>query len=358
MKNDKKTVKKPVEIMAKAEPNVLVSDIQKMIDETRGAVAIAVNAGLTVLYWRIGKRINTEILKGERAEYGEEILPTLSAKLTPIYGQGFKERNLARMIKFAECFSDEQILSTLSKELSWSHFVEILQVRDVLARDFYAEMCRLERWSVRILRKKISGMMFERTAIAKKPDTVIKMELASLREEDKLSPDLIFRDPYFLDFLGLKGAYQEKDLEAAILRELELFILELGVGFTFVARQKRIIVDGEDFYLDLLFYHRNLRRLVAIELKLEKFKPDHKGQMELYLRWLDKYEKKHGEDQPIGLILCAGKSDEQIELLELGKSGIRVAEYMTKLLPKEILAKKFHEAIRIARLRLENKGNK
>lgn len=160
----------------------------------------------------------------------------------------------------------------------------------------------------------------------------------------------------FLIFLGLKGAYQEKDLEAAILRELESFIMELGVGFTFVERQKRIIVDGEDFYLDLLFYHRNLRRLVAIELKLEKFKPDHKGQMELYLRWLDKYEKKPGEDQPLGLILCAGKSEEQIELLELGKSGIRVAEYMTKLLPKEILAKKFHEAIRIARLRLENKG--
>jgi len=303
-KNDEKTVRKPVKMMVKVEPNVLVSDIRKMIDEARAAVAVTVNVGLTLLYWRIGKRIKEEVLKSKRAEYGDEILPTLSAKLTPIYGKGFKERNLARMIKFAECFPNEQILSTLSKELSWSHFVEILQVRDGLAKDFYAEMCRLERWSVRILRKKISGMMFERTAIAKKPDTVIKMELASLREEDKLSPDLIFRDPYFLDFLGLKGAYQEKDLEAAILRELELFILELGVGFTFVERQKRIIVDGEDFYLDLLFYHRNLRRLVAIELKLEKFKPDHKGQMELYLRWLDKYKKSRVKINPSGLF-CA-----------------------------------------------------
>ncbi len=356
MKNNEKSVRKQVEMTAKVEPNILVSDIRKMIDETRGAVAVAVNAGLTMLYWQIGKRINTEILKGNRAEYGKEILPTVSAKLTPIYGEGFKERNLARMVKFTEYFPDEQIFSTLSRKLSWSHFVEILQVRDGLARDFYAEMCRMERWSVRTLRKKISGMMFERTAIAKEPDTVIKMELASLREEDKLSPDLIFRDPYFLDFLGLKDGYQEKDLESAILRELESFILELGVGFTFVERQKRIIVDGEDFYLDLLFYHRNLRRLVAIELKLEKFKPDHKGQMELYLRWLDKYDRKEGEEQPIGLILCAGKANEQIELLELGKSGIRVAEYMTKLLPKEILAKKFHEAIRIAHLRLENNG--
>ncbi len=356
MNSDKKTAKKPVKMTAKVESNILVSDIRKMIDETRGAVAVAVNAGLTALYWRIGKRINTEILKGKRAEYGEEILPTLSAKLVVEYGQGFSEKNIRHMVLFAERFPDQEIVSTLSRQLSWSHFKEIVYLGDELKREFYAEMCRLERWSVRTLRKKISGMMFERTAIAKKPDTVIKMELASLREEDKLSPDLIFRDPYFLDFLGLKGAYQEKDLEAAILRELELFILELGVGFTFVARQKRIIVDDEDFYLDLLFYHRNLHRLVAIELKLGKFKPGHKGQMELYLRWLDKYEKKQGEDQPIGLILCAGKSDEQIELLELGKSGIRVAEYMTKLLPKKILLKKFHKAIRIARLRLENKG--
>lgn len=354
-KDDKKIVKKPVEITAKVEPNVLVSDIRKMIDETRGAVAVAVNVGLTMLYWQIGKRINMEILKNTRAEYGKEILPTLSAKLTEDYGKGYTRSNLVRMVQFAEYFSDQKIVATLSQQLSWSHFVEIIPVKDQLVRDFYAEMCRMERWSVRTLRNKISGMMFERTAIAKQPDTVIKMELASLREEDKLSPDLIFRDPYFLDFLGLKGTYQEKDLEAAILRELESFIMELGVGFTFVERQKRIIVDGEDFYLDLLFYHRNLRRLVAIELKLEKFKPDHKGQMELYLRWLDKYEKKPGEDQPIGLILCAGKSDERIELLELGKSGIRVAEYMTKLLPKEILAKKFHEAIKIARLQLENK---
>lgn len=240
--------------------------------------------------------------------------------------------------------------------MSWSHFVEIFSIRDQLAREFYAEMCRMERWSVRTLRKKIGSMMFERTAIAKKPDTVIKMELASLREEDKLTPDLVFRDPYFLDFLGLKGSFQEKDLESAILREMEAFILELGTGFSFLARQKRIIVGGDDFYLDLLFYHRDLRRLVAVELKMEKFKPDFKGQMELYLKWLDKYDRKPGEEHPLGLILCVGKSNEQIELLELSKSGIRVAEYMTELLPKDILQKKFHESIQRARLQLENRG--
>ncbi len=331
-------------------------DIRKLIEEARGRVATYANAELTMLYWKVGERVRREILDDQRAEYGKEIVATLSGQLVPVYGDGFGQRNLARMIKFSEYFKDQQILSTLSAKLSWSHFVEILQVRDGLAREFYAEMCRLERWSVRTLRKKIDGMLYERTALSKKPDALIKMELKQLREEDKLTPDLVFRDPYFLDFLGLKGAFQEKDIEEAILRELEAFIMELGVGFTFVERQKRMIVDGDDFYLDLLFYHRGLKRLVAIELKLEKFKPDHKGQMELYLRWLDQHERKPGEEHPIGLILCAGKSDERIELLELSKSGIRVAEYMMELLPKKVLEKKFHEAIVNARLRLENKS--
>lgn len=331
----------------------LIADIRQLIESARGRVAVTVNAELTMLYWRIGQRIHKEMLRGKRAEYGEEILPTLSAKLTPMYGEGFKERNLARMIKFAEYFPIEKTVLTLSQQLSWSHFVEILAVRDQLAREFYAEMCRMERWSVRTLRRKIGSMMFERTAIAKKSNTIIKMELASLRKKDALTPDLVFRDPYFLDFLGLEGSFQEKDLESAILRDLEQFIMELGVGFTFVDRQKRIIVDGEDFYLDLLFYHRNLRRLVAIELKLDKFKPDFKGQMELYLRWLDKYERKPGEEHPIGLILCVGKSDERIELLELSKNGIRVAQYLTQLPTRKVLEEKLHQAIRLARMRLE-----
>ncbi len=335
--------------------NGMLGDIRQLIELARSRVAMTVNSELTMLYWRVGTRIHQEILKEQRAEYGIEIVPTLSAQLTKDYGQGFTRYNLSRMIQFAEYFFDEKIVATLSQQLSWSHFVEIIPVKDPLAREFYAEMCRMERWSVRTLRKKIDGMLFERTALSKKPDSLIKTELKNLREEDKLTPDLVFRDSYFLDFLGLKGAFQEKDVEEAILRELERFIMELGVGFSFIERQKRMVVDGDDFYLDLLFYHRNLKRLVAIELKLEKFKPDHKGQMELYLRWLDRHERKSGENHPIGLILCAGKSDERIELLELSKSGIRVAEYMTKLLPKNVLEKKFHETIENARLRFENK---
>jgi predicted nuclease of restriction endonuclease-like (RecB) superfamily len=239
--------------------------------------------------------------------------------------------------------------------LGWSHFVEIIPLKDELQRDFYAEMCRVERWSVRTLRQKIGGMLFERTALSRKPGELAKQELAALRDEDKLTPDLVFRDPYFLDFLGLKDTYNEKDLEAAILREMEAFILELGVGFTFLARQKRITVDDTDYYLDLLFFHRKLRRLVAIELKMGKFRAADKGQMELYLRWLEKYEQQEKEESPIGLILCAGKSEEHVELLQLERSGIRVAEYMTELPPRDLLRKKLHEAIILARARLKEK---
>jgi predicted nuclease of restriction endonuclease-like (RecB) superfamily len=262
------------------------------------------------------------------------------------------------MIRFAEAFLDEKIVNSLSTQLGWTHFRHIIALNDPLKRDFYAEMCRIERWSTRALEKKISGMLFERTALSKKPAELAKQKLTQLGEEDKLTPDLVFRDPYFLDFLGLKDTYSEKDLEMAILRELEAFILELGTGFTFVARQKRITVDDEDYYLDLLFYHRKLQRLVAIELKLGKFQPADKGQMELYLRWLEEYERQPEEDPPIGLILCASKTEEQIRLLQLDKSGIRVAAYLTELPPRKLLEKKLHEAIVLAWALLERKNEK
>ena len=256
------------------------------------------------------------------------------------------------MIRFAEAFSDFKIVSSLLRQLSWSHFLALIYLDDPLKRDFYAEMCRIERWNTRTLAKKIQSMLFERTALSRKPAKLAEMELKQLREEDKLTPDLVFRDPYILDFLGLKDTYVEKDVEAAILREMESFILELGVGFAFMERQKRITVDGDDYYLDLLFFHRRLKRLVAIELKLGDFKPADKGQMELYLRWLNKYERREEEDSPLGLILCAGKKEETVRLLDMEKSGIRVASYWTEILPKEQLEWKLHEAVLLARERL------
>lgn len=334
----------------------LFKDLRSLIIEARQDVARQVNSALVLLYWRVGKRIHQDILKEKRAEYGEQIIATLSQQLVAEFGSGFTARNLANMVRFAEVFQDEKILHTLCAKLSWSHFRLIIYLDDDLKRDFYAGMCRLEGWSVRTLEKKIAGMLFERTALSKKPEKLIREELDNLRSEDKLTPDLVFRDPYFLDFLGLKDSYSERDLEMAILRELESFILELGIGFTFIARQKRITVDNVDYYIDLLFYHRKLRRLVAIELKLDKFQAADKGQMELYLRWLEKYEQQPEEGSPIGLILCATKSEEHIKLLQLDKTGIRVAAYLTELPPRKLLQKKLHEAMLMARALLGSKN--
>jgi len=334
----------------------LYTEIRSLIETARGQIAQAVNSGLVLMYWQIGMLIRKNVLGEERAEYGKQIISTLSRQLIQEFGSGFSEKSLRRMIQFAEVFPDQKIVASLMRQLSWTHFLEIIPLNNPLQRDFYAEMCRIERWSVRTLREKISGMLYERTAISKKPAKLIKQELKSLHKEDTLTPDLVFRDPYFLNFLGLKDTYSEQDLESAILREIEAFILEFGTGFSFMDRQKRITIDGEDYYIDLLFFHRTLRRLVAIELKLDKFKAADKGQMEIYLRWLEKYEQKTGEETPIGLILCAGKSSEHIELLQLQKSGIRVAEYMTELPPRKILEKKLHQAITLAKERLAQRN--
>jgi predicted nuclease of restriction endonuclease-like (RecB) superfamily len=241
--------------------------------------------------------------------------------------------------------------------LTWTHFVALIPIKDVLAREFYAQMCRIERWSVRALRSRIDSMLFERTALSRKPAKLAEQELKALREDDQITPDLVFRDPYVLDFLGLADTYSEKDLEAAILREIESFLLELGAGFAFVARQKRITLDGDDYYIDLLFYHRRLRRLVVIELKLGEFKPADTGQVELYLRWLDRHERQAGEEAPLALILCAGAKRETVEYLDLGRSGIHVAEYLTELPPRELLARRLHEAVARARARLGREGS-
>lgn len=323
----------------------LFSDIRELVDSARNQVAKTVNFGLIMLNWHIGKRIRQDILGPERAEYGKRIIATLSQQLTQQYGKGFSREALFRMVQFADKYLDIEVVKALSEQLTWSHFVELIAIEGDLQRDFYSELCRVERWSVRILRAKVDSMLYERTALSKKPAKLAKQELAALREEDKLTPDLVFRDPYFLGFLGLKDTYSEKDLELAILRELESFLMELGTDFTFVARQKRLTIGKIDYYIDLLFYHRGLHCLVAIDLKLGKFHPADKGQMEIYLRWLEKYDMRSGENPPLGLILCGSKDYEEIELLRLENSGIRVAEYLTELPPREILEKKLHQMI-------------
>lgn len=335
----------------------LYNRIVTLIENAKRNVATKVNDEMTLLYWNIGKDITDNVLNNQKAEYGKAVIKKLSQKLTIEYGRGYSRANLFRMLKFYEYFTDFEKFSTLSRKLSWSHFVELLQVQDKIKREFYATMCANEYWSVRTLRERIGSALFERTAISKKPEETIINDLQLLSSENKMTTNLFFRDPYILDFLDLKDTYSEKDLENAIISELEKFILEMGNDFAFLARQKRITIDGEDYYIDLLFYHRKMKRLVVIELKLDKFRPEHKGQVELYLKWLDKYERAEGEESPIAIILCATKSDMMAQLLELDNSGIHVAQYLTEYVPKEIIEKKFLDSIEKAKIQLEQRKN-
>jgi len=333
------------------QPGALLTELRGLIESARQQVAQAANATLTMLYWRIGQRISVELLQKERAPYGQAIVSAVGTELTLAYGKGFTDRNLWHMKRFAEVFPDEKIVYALSTVLSWTHFRQIIYLERPLQREFYAEMCRIERWSVRTLRERIGSQLYLRSAIAKQPEAVIAAEISHLRAGGQMTPQMVFRDPYMLDFLDLPAGYSERDLEAAILRDMERFLLELGAGFTFVARQKRISVGADDFYLDLLFYNRHLRRLVAVELKLEAFQPAHKGQMELYLRWLDKYDRAAGEESPIGLILCASADAEQVELMDLNAANIRVAEYLAYIPDMTILQQQLHRAVELARER-------
>ncbi|PIR14418.1 MAG: cytoplasmic protein [Flavobacteriales bacterium CG11_big_fil_rev_8_21_14_0_20_35_7] len=338
--------------------NPLVIEIKDLIAQSREQVAVAVNSAITMLYWQIGKCINEEIEGKNRTEiYGKEIVATLWRQLSEEYGSAFSEKNLRRMMQFAKVFPESSIVVSLMQQLSWSHIKILIPIENQLKREFYIEMCKLEKWSVRTFQERINTMLYERTAISKKPELTIQNELELLKNNQQISPDLIFRDPYFLDFLGLKDTYSEKDLEDSILVELQKFIIELGSDFAFMARQKRISIDNEDYYLDLLFYHRRLKCLVAIELKLGKFEAAHKGQMELYLRWLEKFESVEGENPPIGLILCATKNQEHVELLQLESSNIKVAEYLTKLPDLKLIKQKLHQALEIAKNRINEDEN-
>ena len=336
----------------------LVNDLRKIIDSTRQRVAVGANAELTMMYWHIGERINRDVLGNQRAEYGRRIVSKVAEQLQETYGsKGFDEKSIRRMMQFAQRFPSMNIVAPLARQLSWSHFLIVMPLKDELQREFYLTMAASERWSKRTLQDKIDGMLYERTAIAQKPDEVIKAELANLRDDNTLSPDLVFKSPYFLEFIGLKNCYNEHSLEDSLVTHLEQFILELGNGFTFVERQKRMIIDGEDFYLDLLFYHRRLHRLIAIDLKLGRFKAQYKGQMELYLRWLEVHEMEPGEESPLGLLLCTEGSEEQIELLQLDKSGIKVAKYMTELPSREVLMRQIKRSLEESRELMVDKNN-
>ncbi|WP_299735469.1 PDDEXK nuclease domain-containing protein [uncultured Endozoicomonas sp.] len=337
-------------------PDPLFGEIKDLIQSAKQRAAVAVNAELTLLYWQVGQRINTEVLKGERADYGKEIITELAKQLTAAFGRGWSNKQLHHCLRFAETFPDPEIVSAVRRQLSWTHIKTLIYIDDDLKREFYYLMATQEGWSTRTLQDRMGSLMYERTMLSRKPEKTIEHDLTQLRGNGKINESFVLKDAYLLDFLGLNDTFVEKDLEDAILREMQHFLLEMGMGFTFVARQHRVLIDDDDFYIDLLFYNRNLKRLVAIELKKGNFKAEYKGQMELYLRWLDKYDRQPGEESPIGIILCAGKKQEQIELLELDKSGIHVADYLTNMPSKELLEERFQQAIRNARQRIEHKS--
>ncbi len=336
-------------MLEKPQTEHFITEVLDLVRDSRSRAMSAVNAELTKLNWNIGKRIRLEVLQSVRAEYGKQVIEGLSIRLMEEFGNGWGVRHLWNCLKFAEIFPELEIIQTLSTQLSWSHIRQLVSINDDLKRTFYIEMTKIERWSVRQMQERISSLLYERTAISRKPDETIKNELELLRSEQTTTPDLVFRDPYLLDFLGLHDSYSEKDFESAILAELQRFLIELGGDFAFVARQKRITIDGRDYYIDLLFFHRRLRCLIPIDLKLGEFEAAHKGQMELYLRYLERYEVIDGENSPIGLILCAGKNEEHVDLLQLDKSNIKIADFLTHLPSKDLVLEKLRKAISIAK---------
>jgi predicted nuclease of restriction endonuclease-like (RecB) superfamily len=338
--------------------NSLYRSLKEVIDSSRQYATSQVNQALILAYWNIGKIIKLNVLENKKASYGDETINKLAETLTADYGEGFSKSSLTRMIKFYSLISDLQIVATLSQKLSWSHFVDLIKIEDEIKREFYISICANERWSVRTLRERINSMLYERTAISKKPDSTIRNDLAALNEQKQMSTDLFLRNPYIFDFLGLKDSFSEKDLENTILLELEKFLLEFGNDFAFLSRQKRIQIGGNDYYIDLLFYHRKLKRLVVIELKVGDFIPEYKGQVELYLKWLSKHEKLVDEQEPIAIILCSGKEQEIVELMDLEKDNIHISEYWLKLPSKEILQQKLHNAIENAKSKIEAKEMK
>jgi len=322
----------------------LFERVVEIIERRKSRAADYANREATMMFWEVGFFVNSVILDFKRAVYGKKILSELATKLTEKYGRNFSERNIYRMMQFVECFPNQEILSPLATKLSWSHFIELLPLKTEEARIYYAQDAVQRGYGAKELRRQISRKAYERREIA-------NAELSA----NSTVPFNVFKDPYLLDLFGLRENFLEADFEKAILTEIEAFILEFGHGFSFVERQKRMILDGEDIVLDLLFYHRVLKRLVAVELKLGSFKAEHFGQMALYLKWLDRYERQEGEKAPIGIILCATANREKVELLEMDRAGIAVAEYWTHLPPKVDFERKIREILSQAQERLSRR---
>ncbi len=327
----------------------LYTDVCGIIDGARGRLATYINAEICMTNWYVGKRIKEDVLDNQRASYGKQVVKNLAVKLTAKYGNGWGFYKLQHCLRAASVFTEDEIVYAVRTQLSWTQLRSLMGLKNALERQFYMQMCALEHWDTRTLDAKIDQQLYQRTAISQKPEELIRLELEQTKETQQLNPDMVFRSTYFLDMLGLPDTFSEQDLETAIVSQIEAFLREFGADFTFVARQKRITVDAVDYHLDLLFFHRELRRLIAIDLKIGKFKPEYEGQMLLYLRYLNQNERKAWEESPIGLILCSEGNTEHIQYLMLDEnSPVKVAQYYTQLPDKAVLAEKLKKAVAIA----------
>lgn len=338
---------------------VLYNDVCDIIDNARGEIATYANTRICLTKWYVGKRIKEDVLFNQRAEYGKRVVRNISAKLTERYGAGWSYKQLQHCLRAAETFSRDEIIYATRIQLTWTHLKRIMYVKDPLARQFYVEMCQIEHWDTRTLDDKIDGLLYERTAISRRPDETIKRELTEAGRTKTLVPDLVFRSSYFLDMLGLPEVFSESDLENAIVSQVEAIMQEMGGSdFALIERQKRITVDAVDYKMDLVFFHRSLRRTIVVDLKLGKFKPQYEGQMLLYLRYINQHERHEWEESPIGLILCSEGNTEHVEYLMLDEnSPIKVAQYYTQLPDRKLLAEKLQRAIAIAKEYYQDKAD-
>lgn len=336
--------------------NVLFSDVCEIIESSRHRIANYVNTEVCMTYWQVGTRIKEDVLFNKRAEYGKQVLKNLSKRLNVRYGKGWGYKTLQHCVRAAYTFSEDEIVYATRRQLYWSHLRSIMYLKDELARQFYIEMTALEHWDTRTLDEKIDNQFYETTALSRRPEDVIRKELAELKDTHIVNPDMVFRSSYFLDMLGLPDTFSESDLEQKVIDQVEEFMHEMGSDFSLIARQKRITVDAVDYKMDLVFFHRSLRRTIVVDLKLGKFKPAYEGQMLLYLRYINAHERHPWEEAPIGLILCSEGNTEHIEYLMLDEnSPIKVAQYYTQLPDKKLLAAKLQRAIAIAREYQEEK---
>jgi len=389
----------------------LITDLSSLIEQGRKTAVRYVNTALATTYWLIGRRIVEYEQKGEkRAEYGETLLKRLAADLTKRFGKGFGYINLNLMRQFYLTYPPQKILQTVSEEsikdnkgqmtsaklstilqtpskvlprliksqtafvrsqkrqtpssqseisptlsakfsLSWSHYCLLMRLDEPFKREFYEAECTRGNWSVRQLDRQIQSMLYERTALSKRKLAVID------KAHEKpiiLKPEDEIKDPYILEFLGLKDEYSESRLEEALIRHLENFLLELGIGFTFVARQKRITLEGSHYRLDLLFYHRILKCLIAIDLKIGEFSHADAGQMNLYLNYLKDREKLPDENDPVGLILCTDKKTTVVEYALGGMNNkIFASKYKLQLPDPALLKTEIeHEKQRLLEMKL------